>query len=135
MPGCWWQLWSAGWRRWWPWSGGCNGGAGNEGRGAFAGLGLIWLAAAATSSATFWVARGAGPIELGGVSWQSATVFAGTLAYPALVTLGVLGTLWGYRHAPRRWYAAWSGLVAVAHVAITAYLGWSGWLAFRSWLY
>jgi CubicO group peptidase (beta-lactamase class C family) len=107
----------------------------NQGRGAFAGLGPIWLAAAATVSATYWVARDAGAIELGGVSWQSATVFAGTLAYPALVTLGVLGTLWGYRHAPRRWYAAWSGLVAVAHVAITAYLGWSGWLAFRSWLY
>ena len=107
----------------------------DEGRGAFAGLGLVWLAAAVALGATLWVAGGAGPIELGGVSWQSATVFAGTLAYPALVTLGVLGTLWGYRHAPRRWYAAWSGLVAVAHVAITAYLGWSGWLAFRSWLY
>ena len=78
-----WQRWSACWRRWWPWAGGSSDGAGDEGRGAFAGLGPIWLAAAATVSAIYWVARDAGPIELGGVSWQSATVFAGTLAYPA----------------------------------------------------
>ena len=106
-----------------------------RGASAFAGLGAVWLAAATAVILALAVAAEASPIALGGVSWQSATVFAGSLAYPVLVAIGVLATAWGFRHAPRRWYAAWSAVVAVAHLAITVFLGWSGWLVFRSWIY
>jgi CubicO group peptidase (beta-lactamase class C family) len=102
---------------------------------AFGGLGAVWLVAAVLVLAVLAVAANAGPVELGRVSWQSAAIFAGTLGYPMVVVAGVLATAWGLLHPSPRWYAAWSALVVAAHVAITAFLAWSGWLVFRSWVY
>jgi hypothetical protein len=102
---------------------------------AGAGLGAVWLAAALVLAAILVVAAGAGAVDLGRVSWRSAAIFAGTLAYPLVVVVGTLVTAWSLLHADPRWYAAWSGLVVAAHLALTGYLGWSGWLVFRSWVY
>jgi CubicO group peptidase (beta-lactamase class C family) len=102
---------------------------------AFGGLGALWFLAAAAIASAAMLMGAAGPAELGGVTRLSAGLFAATLAYPVLVGGTVLGTAWGLRHAPRRWYAAWSVLVVAAHLTVTGYLWWWGWLAFRSWAY
>ena len=102
---------------------------------SFTGLGVVWLAGAVALAGGTAVMGGAGPAELGGVTPRSATLYAATLAYPVLTAIAVVGTLWGLRRPPRRWYAAFAVMVALAHAGVTAYLAWFGWLAFRSWTY
>ena len=102
---------------------------------SFTGLGVVWLAGAVALAGGIAVMGGAGPAELGGVTPRSVTLYAATLGYPVLTAIAVVGTMWGLRRPPRRWYAAFAVMVALAHAGVTAYLAWSGWLAFRSWTY
>lgn len=111
---------AAGWRRGWA---------------PARGLGLAWTVALAAIAGELLLAATAALPELAAPSVRSWTIYACSLLYPmlafALLPLTALAWTSGVGAA----FAWFSAAVASAHVALAAYVGWWGLVAFRTWTY
>ncbi len=73
--------------------------------------------------------------QWGTLNWATALAFVGTIALPVL-GVAVLANTWGARRrGAGRWLVGYSGLVAVAALIVSGYLGYWGTLGLRLWTY
>ncbi len=101
----------------------------------FAGLGIVWWAAALTLGAAICALAGAPATELSTTSLRALVVYGSSLAYPVLAFLAVAGCAWGLFGRPGAAYATLATLAAAAHVGLATFLAAWGLIGLRTWTY